>query len=99
MVDAEVEPAGGRRKQRKTGRISRPLLMKYGVVVPKRVRYALNLDRKNGDDLWLQAIHKEVASLLALNCFKFFASDYKPSLDYQFTRLSRMIFEVKQDDQ
>jgi hypothetical protein len=34
--------------------------------------------------------------LLWLGCFDFRAPDFKPSLEYQFAKLS-MIFEVKQD--
>lgn len=89
--------AGVCHKRRKPGRISRPVQMKYGVVVPQSVRHALELDKESGVDVvWTQAIRKEVASLLALNCFEFFPPDYKPSPDHQFTKLS-MIFEVKQD--
>ena len=33
---------------------------------------------------------------MALDCFAFHAPDYKPSSDYQWTKLT-MIFEVKQD--
>lgn len=93
---AADKSSGTRRKRKKPGRISRPVQIKYGVVVPQSVRHALDLDSENGDDVWLQAIRKEVASLLALNCFQFFSPDYKPSSDYQFTKLS-MIFEVKQE--
>ena len=100
LIRRVVKPAdktgGTRCKRRKPGRISRPVHLKYGVVVPQNVKQALAIDAENGDDVWLQAIRKEVASLLALDCFEFYAPDYKPSLEYQFARLS-MIFEVKQD--
>ena len=82
-------------KRKKPGRISRPLEVKYGVTIPRNVKHALELDRENGK-FWADAIRKENASLLALDCFEFQAPDYKPSSEFQWTRLS-MIFEVKQD--
>jgi hypothetical protein len=87
---------GGVRKRKKPGRISRPLEVKYGVVVPRSVKHALELDAENGNTFWADAIRKEIDSLLALDCFQFHAPDYKPSADYQWTKLT-MIFEVKQD--
>ena len=70
--------------------------MKYGVVIPRNVRHAYEADAAKGHTQWSNAIKKEIASLLALNCFSFHAPGYKPSSDYQFAKLS-MIFEVKQD--
>ena len=88
--------SGGTRKRKKPGRLSRPLEVKYGVPIPRNVQHALELDREAGNTFWADAIRKEVASLLALDCFEFHGPDYKPSSDYQWTKLS-MIFEVKQD--
>ncbi len=88
--------AGGCHKSKKPGRISRPLQEKYGVVIPRNVKHALQLDAEAGNTFWDDAIKKEIESLLALNCFEFHQPDYKPSSDYQWTKLS-MIFEVKQD--
>ncbi len=76
----EVTKSGGSRKRKKPGRIA----------------HALELDREAGNAFWADAIRKEVASLLALDCFEFHAPDHKPSSEYQWTKLS-MIFEVKQD--
>ena len=92
----KVGKSGGVRKRKKPGRISRPFQVKYGVVVPQSVKHALELDTESENTLWTDAIRKKLASLLALNCFEFHAPDYKPSSDYQWTKLS-MIFEVKQD--
>ena len=72
--------------------------MKYGIVVPQSVKHARELDAQNGNTLWSDAIKKEIDSLLWLGCFDFHAPDFKPSLEYQFTKLT-MIFEVKQDGQ
>jgi hypothetical protein len=68
----------------------------YGVIIPHSVKHAKELDTKNGNTLWADAIMKEIDSLLRLGCFDFRASDFKPSLEYQFAKLT-MIFEVKQD--
>jgi hypothetical protein len=91
-----VGKSGGTRKRKKPGRLSRPVQMKYGVVIPRNVKHAYELDKESGTTFWADAIKKEVDSLLALNCFTFHDPGYKPSPDYQFAKLS-MIFEVKQD--
>ena len=96
MIRDVSSKTGGVRKRKKPGRISRPLEMKYGVAIPRNVKHALELDAEAGNTFWTDAIRKEVASLLALDCFSFHAPDYKPSSDYQWTKLT-MIFEVKQD--
>ena len=83
-------------KRKKPGRLSRPVQTKYGVTVPRNVSHAFELDEDDGGTCWADAIKKEVDSLLQLNCFDFYPPDYKPSSDYQFTKLT-MIFEVKQD--
>ena len=64
--------------------------------IPRNVKHALELDAEAGNTFWADAIRKEVESLLALDCFSFHAPDYKPSSEYQWTKLT-MIFEVKQD--
>ena len=73
---------GGSRKRKKPGRLSRPVQEKYGVLIPRSVKHALRLDNKSGTTFWMDAIKKEIDSLLALNCFKFRPPDYKPSSDY-----------------
>ena len=83
-------------KRRKPGRISRPVQVKYGVQVPRNVKHAFELDSEEGHTHWADAIKKEVSSLLDLECFEFFPPEYKPSSEYQLTKLT-MIFEVKQD--
>ena len=95
VVHSSVQ-VGGKRKRTKPGRLSRPILVKYGVKVPQSVRQAYELDKESGTTYWSDAIKNEIASLLALNCFDFHSPDYKPSSDFQMARLN-MIFEVKQD--
>ena len=84
------------KRTKKPGRISRPVEVKYGVKVPRNVLHAYELDDDEGGSSWADAIKTEVDSLLRLECFEFFEPDYKPSSEYQFTKLT-MIFEVKQD--
>ena len=95
VANAVGKPGGGR-KRKKPGRLSRPVLTKYGVVVPQNVRQAYALDNESGTTFWTEAIKKEVESLLALDCFSFHDPGYKPNSEYQFAKLT-MIFEVKQD--
>ncbi len=89
----DVPKSGGMRKRKKPGRISCQLEVIDGVTIPRNVKQALELDRENGNTFWADAIRKEIASLLAFDCFEFHAPDYKPSSEFQWTRLS-MIFEV-----
>jgi hypothetical protein len=83
-------------KQKKPGQISQPVQVKYGVIIPCSVKHAIELDTENGNTLWADAIKKEIDSLSRLGCFDFRAPDCKPSLEYQFVKLT-MIFEAKQD--
>jgi hypothetical protein len=92
----EVPKSGGVRKRKKPGRISRPLEIKYGVPIPRNAVRTLELNAEANNTFSADAIRKEVASLLALNCFSFHAPDNKPNSEYRWTKLS-MIFEVKQD--
>lgn len=64
-----VATTGGKRKRRKPGRLSRPVQVKYGVIIPRSVKHAYKLDREDGTTLWADAIRKEIESLLALHCF------------------------------
>lgn len=84
------------KKKSKPGRISRPLEEKFGVQIPRNINDAKELDKLNGDTAWMDAINKEIGTLLELECFIFHSPDYKPGPEYQFAPL-RMIFEVKQD--
>ena len=67
------------------------------MVIPRSVKHALQLDEESGTTFWMDAIKKEIDSLLDLNCFKFHSPDCKPSSGYQWTKLI-MNFEEKQDD-
>ena len=70
---------------------------KYSVWVPKTVNEALALDKMNGNNLWREAIMKEMSALQEYNTFrKVDRATFNASKDkYQFAPL-RMIFDVKQ---
>jgi hypothetical protein len=39
-------------KRKKPGQISQPVQAKYGVLIPRSVKHAKELDTKNGNTLW-----------------------------------------------
>ncbi len=86
--------AGVNGKKRKKQRPKE--LLKYGVEVPRTVSQAYELDKKNGNTFWHDAIKLEIDSLIGLECFEFHPRDYKPGSGYQWTSLT-IIFDVKQD--
>ena len=83
-------------RRTKPGRLRRPLEVKFGIKIPRNVKEALALDAESGTTHWRDAMTKEIASLVAMNCFTFHPPGYKPGPNSQKAPL-RMIFEVKQD--
>ena len=43
---------------------------KFGVEIPRLVKHALQLDRKNGNNLWKEALLKELAQLDEFQVFR-----------------------------
>jgi hypothetical protein len=70
---------------------------KYGVYVPRTVDEALEIDKKEGNNLWKEAIKKEIDALQQMGTFKVVKQDGQADLkvDHQYAPL-RMIFDVKQ---
>ena len=68
----------------------------FGLEAPCNVREALELDRKNVNHRWAEAIHKEMKGLQDHNTFSFFNPGEAAPTGYQFAPLRR-IFTVKQD--
>ena len=70
----------------------------FGVQIPKTVEAALRMDQENGDNLWQEAIKKEMDALQELDTFKICPSShkFKNADGWQYAPL-RMIFEVKRD--
>ncbi len=71
---------------------------KYGVLVPHNVAEALEFDKKNGNNLWQEAIKKEIDAIWTMNTFKRVAKGRELYVrnNYQFAPLC-IIFDVKQD--
>ena len=68
---------------------------KFGIEVPRSIRHALLLDKINGNNLWAEAIQKE---LKQLNDFKVFRSLHADEQLAGFQRLPyHMVFDVKFD--
>ncbi len=77
---------------------------KYGIEVPKTVKEALALDRKNGNTLWEDAIAKEMKEVrIAFNilpvriAFKILPDGSSAPIGYQKIPC-HMIFDVKMED-
>ncbi len=68
---------------------------KFGIEVPKPVKEALALDRKNGNTLWADAIAKEMKE--AHIAFNILPDGHFALIGYQKIRC-HMIFDVKMDD-
>ena len=69
---------------------------KYGVWIPRNVKEALEVDKKNGNNLWREAIVKEISALWDMKVFKLLGKGQKQKNDTQFAPL-RLLFDVKQD--
>ena len=67
---------------------------KFGTDLPKTVKEVLELDKKNGNTLWWDAIQKEM--LVVKTAFKILHGDEKPLLSSQFM-LRHMVFDVKME--
>ena len=71
--------------------------MKFGISIPNSVREALLLDAKNKNNLWSEAIKKEMTALDNAGVFQYKSPNYEIPKEYQFAPL-RMIFKIKQED-
>ena len=70
---------------------------KFGIKIPNNVREALILDRINKNNLWAEAMAKEMAALNSAKCFKYHPGHHKFDSSYQYAPL-RMIFDIKKED-
>ena len=98
LYDFSIADDGSIKSQRRTKKkkVSRAPTMKYGVEVPRTVKQAIELDNKNKNTFWQDAMALEMDSLIKMDCFKFHDKTYNPGPDYQRTTL-HIIFDVKQD--
>jgi hypothetical protein len=68
---------------------------KFGIEVPKTVKETLDLDRKNGNTLWADAIAKEVKEVCI--AFNILPDGHSTPIGYQIIPW-HMIFDVKKED-
>ena len=102
----EVKPApqrtasGGKKKKSNSPnkRSSSPMgTFKYGVYVPKNTKEALELDRRNGNTLWQDAIHKELGAIMSMKTFKVLSQQEKSKFNRKDSSFApvRCIYDVK----
>ncbi len=68
---------------------------KFGKECPKTVEDALELDKRNGNTMWADAIAKEMKNVLV--AFDPLEDDAQPPNGYKFVQC-HMIFNVKMED-
>ena len=68
---------------------------KFGIEIPKSVAHAYELDRKNGNTLWRDAIAKEMKNVRV--AFETLSDDEDVPVGHQFIEM-HMIFDVKSED-
>jgi hypothetical protein len=68
---------------------------KFGIELPKTVAEAYELDRRNGDTKWADAIAKEMKNVRV--AFRILPDGERAPQNYQFVHC-HMIFDVKMDD-
>lgn len=67
---------------------------KFGVEVPRTVEEALQLDQKNGNNLWQKALEKEMKNVKI--AFEFFEPGAKPPVGYKEIKCF-IVWDVKMD--
>jgi hypothetical protein len=70
--------------------------VKYGVPIPKSTEDAYQHDARNGNNLWENAIRKEMQTIIDYGTFKFLEPGEGIREDYKEACL-RTILKVKQD--
>ncbi len=68
---------------------------KFGIEVPKNVKEALDLDCKNGNTLWADAIAKEMKEVCIT--FNILPDGHSAQIGYQKIPC-HMIFDIKMED-
>jgi hypothetical protein len=69
---------------------------KFGIQVPKGIKNAFNLDKKNGNNLWEEAIHTELKQLTYYETFIVLNSGEDITKEYQKIPY-HIVFDVKHD--
>ena len=68
---------------------------KFGIELPKTVKEALDLDKKNGNTFWADAIAKEIKGVCV--AFKILLDGQSAPTGYQKIPC-HMIFDIKMED-
>ena len=68
--------------------------LKFGIMVPRTIKQALQLDSENGNSFWKDAISKEMANVKIAFTFK--KKEDRPPVGYKQIRC-HLIFDVKRD--
>ena len=64
--------------------------------MPRRYSDVIHIDNANGNNCWKDAVAKEVAALLHLQCFDIQSPDFKPDNKYQYVHM-HWVYAVKSD--
>jgi hypothetical protein len=86
------------RRSRKAKKTNIMGSVKYGIYVPKSVAEALRVDKKNNNNLWQEAIVRELSAIMSMGTFKLLKREVleREKGQWQYAPL-RIIFDVKQD--
>ena len=68
-------------------------VIRFGIKVSNNVREALILDKENGNNLWDEAIKKEMAALNQASVFIYHPPSYKVSHQYQYAWESECLIQ------
>ena len=69
---------------------------KFGVEIPRNVAHSLELDRKNGNNFWRDAISAEIGTLTDMKVFKILDHGVKAPSEYKMIPMWT-IFDVKME--
>ena len=69
----------------------------FGVLIPRNVKHAYDLDKENDNSFWKDAMEKEINSLLKMNVFQFHPSNYLVKGGRMTICTSTYDFTVKHD--
>ena len=64
--------------------------------MPRKYKDVICIDNENGNNCWKDAVAKEVAALLHLQCFDIQSPDFKPDNKYQYVHM-HWVYVVKSD--
>ena len=72
----------------------KPTIKKHGLIVPRNVKHAYELDRLSGTKFWTNAIKKELDTMNKNDVFEILPAGQRAPAGYKFAPL-HMVFDVK----